>query len=139
MIDQVLNMKKRYDALVQKFSEEDFKAYFAEFFTLYPIVTYVCWTQLDDTVRDPMFIIAPAYLARHSELEGGLVDEGMVNLVDIKKEHRNTYAPLWNAAVDIRRLLEAKDVLEYVFGTESFVSATPEGVKSDPWEGAFGA
>jgi hypothetical protein len=138
MIEQVVNMKKRYQALVAKFSKADFDGYFAEYFTLHTCVTSVRWSQENDcgnfmlVASDVEF--TPAYRLKHAELEKDIdIEDGLFCTIRVDNTYKTNLRELYEAVTDLRRLLEATDVLEHVFGFDVEVTATKNGVILVRW------
>lgn len=138
MIEQVVNMKKRYESLVKQFTQENFEAYFAEFFATHQCVTAVQWAQEDGGVSNiiigsPYFQLSAGYLKTNPGLDQLLTEDLMFPTWKVDKSYREEYTALYDAVVDIRKLMEAEDVLAHVFGRDVDITATPYNLLVEQW------
>ncbi len=136
MVEQIVNMKKRYQALVERFTKGNFESYFAEFFALHTCVRGVRWIQEKDSgdtlFSDPDVNLTPRYLLQHQEFKSQL-DGVWLNTDLIEQEDKQTSRELYEAVIDLRSLFEAKDVFEHVFGDDVDITATKAGITVSPW------
>ena len=137
MVEQIVNMKKRYMSLVQRYTQADFEAYFAEFFALHQTVIGVRWIQEQDArhllIPQPDVSLSAAFMITHrdfdKELQGGWLDSASIDKYDKVK-----YPELYEAVVDLRKLFEASDVFEHVFGSDVDVTASKTRLIVREWE-----
>jgi hypothetical protein len=137
MLEQVVNFKKRYQALVEKYTLEDFEAYFAEFFARHTCVKAVLWSQEDDAseflLQSPEFDITPGYLSNHPAVVEHILatkltrdDSPLFETYSVEKKDKEQYPELYEAVLDIRKLFEGRDVFKHVFKTDVDVVAHPK-------------
>jgi hypothetical protein len=131
-------MKKRYQALVERFTKADFEGYFAEYFTLHKCVSSVVWSQENDCGNSilvaPDVVITPAYRLQHKELEKDIhMEDGMFCILQIDETYKTAHRELYDAIMDLRKLLDATDVLEHVFGDDVEITATKAGITVEAW------
>ena len=137
MLEQVVNLKKRYMKLVQQYDRSDFAGYFAEFFALHKCVEEVKWLQEDDTgsflVRGIRFKLTPNYIRLHPDLWELLEDTWWVPMWKIDKHHKVNHVELYEAVQNMNKLCEGADVFKYVFGLDVDVHITPKTLTVKKW------
>lgn len=135
MIDQVLTMKRRYEALVGRFTHADFEGWFAEFFNRYPDVLEVDWYQEtpDMTIDEPRLLLSPSFLKGHSELAKDLKD-GWWDAGLLLESDKNVRRNLYDASKDLAHLMSAQDVLFHVLGEDMTVNVTREKLTVTSWD-----
>jgi hypothetical protein len=144
MIEQAIQLKKRYDKMVRGFTEDNFKAWFTEFFKLYPFITMIQWRQYTPYAYDgklPMFGIddpelelSAAYVQAHPELSVVSpvyhIDEYAPapsdRFVTTYRSDLRNIPDLVDAVKSIKALFEAEDILQHVFGDPTQIRATPD-------------
>jgi len=147
MIEQVMQLKNRYDKMVREFKEEDFKGWFAEFFKLYPFIVKIRWEQspkgcdeygnelIHWVVNQLEVWLSISFVKKYPGFHG-LWDQPDVYLViaDFTKEQHKQYPDLGEAVKALRELFKAEDVLQHVFGNGVKVIVTPEAITIDEYE-----
>ena len=133
MVEQIVNMKKRYKALVERFTKEDFDQYFAEFFTLHTCLKYIRWQQYPSKkgrmkVVEILVSVNPGYVLTHTTVSDHVHRMSLLDTTDITSAHKNDFPQLWDAIVDLRALVRAVDVLEFLFTDHAVVEATSKGI-----------
>jgi len=138
MIEQVVNMKKRYTKLVEQFTMLEFEAYFAEFFARHQCVQEFTWTQEDNCgkllINNLEFLLSPGYLQSHPTLKAFVNDRGRIQIQAVNQWRTPEYQSLYEAAVDVYTLLEAEDVLDHVFGRDLNIRVDKNGFTNLRWE-----
>jgi hypothetical protein len=160
MIEQAMQLKKRYEKMVNGFREEDFKGWFVEFFNLYPFIERIQWTQYtpyfndgepcEFGVNDPELQLSAAYIDLNPGLSVGTPDWGTapsddreedeaidsqwLSTYSVDKSHREQWPQLYEAVSSLKALFEAQDILQHVFGEHSFVTVTPEKIVVDEYQ-----
>lgn len=138
MVEQVVNMKKRYYKVVERFTKEDFIQYFAEFFAIHSCVTAVKWKQVDGEgiffISRVTFELGYGYVRNHPALQEVVEDRGYdVLIYKIGQHDKVKHVELYEAVQDMRQLLEGVDVFEHVFGGKVDVSVTREELTVSKW------
>ena len=154
MIEQAMQLKKRYDKMVFSFKEEDFKGWFLEFFKLYSFVTTIRWTQFTPYyndgsecvfgVNEPEIELSMSYLKKHPGLnvmgseyykgEGEPPQSRTVSTYGIDKKYKVEYPELYDALESIKELFTAEDILRHVFGEHAEVVVTPEKIVVEEYD-----
>ncbi len=133
MVEQIVNMHKRYMTLVRGYKVDDFDQYFAEYFALHTCVKYVRWQQYPVKgklkIAEILMAVNPGYTMTHPQISNFTHRMSLLDTTEITKEHKINFLQVWDAIEDLRGLLRAVDVLEHVFTDHCIVEATSKGVQ----------
>ena len=152
MIEQAMQLHKRYRKMVEGFTQEQFEGWFNEFFRLYPFIAKITWEQYAPSfndgdpctfdVHDPDIELTPAFIAEHPELEvtcseygyeeedddGNPVPDRCISKYSFTKEQQKALPLVADALSSLEDLFKAEDILCAVFGENAKVVVTPEQI-----------
>lgn len=128
MIQQVKSLRLRYQKMLNSFTEVDLRAWFAEFFALYPFITKVEWEQYTPHFNDgspcvfevyePSLTLTDAFLQEHDLPH----EDGVMCSWQFNKKHA-VHAPALAEAIDqLGELFQEEDLLKTVLGDHSEIS-----------------
>ena len=161
MIEQAMQLKKRYDKMVKGFKEEDFKGWFVEFFALYPFITTIRWVQYTPYfndgdacvfgIQEPELELSASWVAANpginlsgsgypkmaqDEEDDEAEDEKslILDTYVFTKDQGKAYPDMRDAVKAIEELFKAEDILRHVFGEHVEVVVTPEKIVVEEYE-----
>lgn len=119
MMNQILQLRKRYHNTFKRYTKEDFSEYLQEFFRVNTQFDAIMWSQEEHELSEPVVRLTPKFIdANIGVLE--LLEKGTRILDSTKilfyEERKRQFRDLASSLHLLKDILEAKELFFHLFG-----------------------